>query len=98
MLMIRLQRVGRKHETAFRLVLTNKLNSTKSGRYLKVLGSYDPRKETQSFDAENIKKAIKDGAKLSVTANNLLISNKVIEGTKINAQPRRAPKAKEAKK
>jgi len=95
--MIRLQRVGRKHETAFRLVLTDKRNSTKSGRYLKVLGSYDPRKETESFDAENIKKAISNGAKLSITVNNLLISKGVIEGTKINAQPRRTPKEKKAK-
>ncbi len=92
MLMIRLQRVGRKHETAFRLVLTDKQNSTKSGRYLKVLGSYDPRKDTQHFDGENIKKAIAHGAKMSVTANNLLISNGVIEGTKLNAQPRRNAK------
>lgn len=97
MLMIRLQRVGRKHETAFRLVLTDKQNSTKSGRYLKALGSYDPRKETQHFDAENIKKAISHGAKLSVTANNLLISNGIIEGNKINAQPRRSPKPEKKK-
>lgn len=95
--MIRLQRVGRRHETAFRLVLTDKQNSTKSGRYLKVLGSYDPRKDTQHFDAENIKRAISTGAKLSVTANNLLVSNGVIDGTKINAQPRRTPKVKKAK-
>ncbi len=97
MLMIRLQRVGRKHETAFRLVLTDKQNSTKSGRYLKVLGSYDPRKKTEHFDNEGIKKALAHGAKLSITANNLLIENKVIEGTKINAQPRRTPKEKKAK-
>lgn len=95
--MIRLQRVGRKHETAFRLVLTDKQNSTKSGRYLKVLGSYDPRKKTEHFDAENIKKAISHGAKLSITANNLLITHGIIEGTKLNAQPRRTPKEKKVK-
>ncbi len=95
--MIRLQRVGRKHETAFRLVLTDKQNSTKSGRYLKVLGSYDPRKKTEHFDGENIKKAILHGAKLSITANNLLITHGIIEGTKLNAQPRRTPKEKKAK-
>ena len=97
MLMIRLQRVGRKHETAFRLVLTNKLNSTKSGRYLKVLGAYDPRKKTEHFDAEGIKQAIGHGAKPSVTVNNLLITHGIIEGTKLNAQPRRNPKVAKKK-
>ena len=96
--MIRLQRVGRKHETAFRLVLTDKRNSTKSGRYLKVLGSYDPRKSTEHFDKDNIQKAIASGARLSITANNLLVEHGVIQGTKINAQPRRTPKAKKADK
>lgn len=98
MLMIRLQRVGRKHETSFRLVLTDKRNSTKSGRFLKVLGSYDPRKKTEHFEKEAINSALSHGAKLSITANNLLVENKVIEGTKVNAQPRRTPKEKKEAK
>jgi ribosomal protein S16 len=37
MLKIRLQRVGRKHEPTFRVVLTDSQNSTKSGRMLEIL-------------------------------------------------------------
>ncbi|MFZ2523132.1 MAG: 30S ribosomal protein S16 [Minisyncoccia bacterium] len=44
MLKIRLQRVGRKHEPVFRLVLTDSKNSTKSGKYLENLGNYDARR------------------------------------------------------
>ena len=38
MLKIRLQRVGRKAEPTFRLVLTDSKNSTKSGKYIETLG------------------------------------------------------------
>ena len=44
MLMIRLQRVGRKNEPVFRVVLTDSKNGPKSGKFLEVLGSYDSRR------------------------------------------------------
>ncbi len=91
MLKVRLQRVGRKHETTFRVVLTDSKNSTKSGKFLEVLGSYDPRKTLESFDGERIKEWIGKGAKLSDTLHNLLISKKIIEGKKINVLPRKSP-------
>ncbi|MDD5069019.1 MAG: 30S ribosomal protein S16, partial [Candidatus Pacebacteria bacterium] len=54
-LKIRLQRVGRKHEPVFRVVLTDSKNSTKSGKYLEVLGSFDARShERQTVDAERV--------------------------------------------
>jgi small subunit ribosomal protein S16 len=97
MLKIRLQRVGRKHEPTFRVVVTDSKNSTKSGRFLEVLGSYDPRKTTESFDGEKIKARMAQGAKLSGTLHNLLISKKIIEGKKINVLPRKSPvKSEEA--
>jgi radical SAM protein with 4Fe4S-binding SPASM domain len=42
--MIRLQRVGRKNVPHFRVLLTDKKNSTKSGKFLEILGSYDAGK------------------------------------------------------
>ncbi len=91
MLMIRLQRVGRKHEPKFRLVLTDSKNSTKSGKYLEVLGSYDARTENkiEQFDVPKIKYWISKGAQLSVTVHNFLVSKKAIEGKKINALPKK---------
>lgn len=84
MLKIRLQRVGRKHEPSFRLVLTDSKNSTKSGRFNEVLGSYDPRKSTESFKAERIKHWLSMGAGLTGTVNNLLIKKGIIRGKKVH--------------
>lgn len=94
--MIRLQRVGRKHEPIFRLVLTDSKNGPRSGKYLKVLGSYDPRRENSidQFKIEDIKNLMKNGAKLSDTVHNFLVSKKVISGKKINALPKKKPIAK----
>jgi len=97
MLKIRLQRVGRKNDPAFRVVVTEHTNSTKSGRYLEVLGSYDPRKTTEHFDAPRIKEWMDKGAKLSGTLHNLLISKNIISGKKINVLPRKSPVVDEEK-
>ena len=96
MLKIRLQRVGRKHEPSFRLVLTNSKNSTKSGKYLEILGNYDSRRaEESNFKADRIKHWMTVGAQVSPTVHNLLISKKIIEGKKINVLPLKKPIIKE---
>lgn len=84
MLKIRLQRVGRTHEPSFRLVLTDSKNSTKSGRFIEILGSYDPRKSTDSLGAERIKYWISQGAKPTDTVHNLLLKHKILIGKKAN--------------
>ncbi len=95
--MIRLQRVGRVHEPTFRLVLTDSKNGPKSGKYIEVLGSYDPRRENklEQFDTDKIKHWISKGAKLSDTVHNYLVSKKLIAGKKINALPKKRPIVKE---
>lgn len=102
MLIIRLQRVGRVHEPTFRVVLTDSKFGPKSGKATEVLGSYDARegKGKTQLDGEKIKYWISKGAKLSDTMHNLLVSQKVITGKKINVLPKNkiinAKKAKEA--
>jgi len=96
--MIRLQRVGRKNIPTFRVVLTDKRNSTKSGKYLEALGAYDPRQGgIRQFKADKIKYWLSQGAKPSGTLWNLLVSEKIIEGKKINVLPRKSPLKKEEK-
>ncbi len=96
--MIRLQRVGRKNIPTFRVVLTDKRNSTKSGRYLEALGAYDPRKGgIRQFDADKIKHWISKGAKPTETLHNIFIDEKIITGKKINVLPRKSPVKKEEK-
>lgn len=100
MLKIRLQRVGRKHEPVFRLVLTDSKNGPKSGKYLEVLGSFDSRinNKAEQFNIEKIKKHIANGAKVSDTVHNLLVSYKVIQGKKKNVLPKKKPIVKEEAK
>lgn len=88
MLKIRLQRVGRKHEPSFRLVLTDSKNSTKSGKYLENLGHYDARRgEKSEFKGERISYWMGKGAQLSGTVHNMLIDKKIITGKKVNVLP-----------
>jgi len=102
MLMIRLQRTGRKHEPTFRVVLTDSKNGPKSGKYLKNLGWYDTRlkNSVDQLDIEQIKHWLSHGAKPSVTLHNFLVSKKIIEGKKVNALPKKKPvkKVEEAPK
>lgn len=97
MLKIRLQRVGRVHEPSFRLVLTDSKNSTKSGKYVESLGSFDSRRsEKAEFKDDRVKYWISKGAQTSGTVHNLLVSRKVIEGKKINVLPKKKPILKES--
>jgi len=93
MLMIRLQRVGRKHEPTFRVVLVDSKRSTKSGQALEILGNHDTRKakNNSNVDGERVKYWISKGAQLSDTVRNLLISKKIIAGKKVNALPKKRP-------
>ena len=82
MLMIRLQRVGRKNDPAFRLVLAEKRFKPKSGE-LEILGSYHPKTKATILKNERILYWLSKGAKLSATAHNLLIANGVNKAKKI---------------
>lgn len=95
MLKMRLQRVGRVHEPSFRLVLTDSKNSTRSGRFNEILGSYDPRKMTDALDAERIKYWLSQGANPTPTVHNLLVRHRIITAKKINvaAKSKKAPVA-----
>lgn len=85
-----MQRVGRKHEPVFRLVLTDARNSTKSGRFLEILGSYDARRgEKAEIKTEKVLQWVKNGAQLSPTAHNLLVSKGLITGKKISVLPKK---------
>src|SRR3989344_3521750 len=94
MLKIRLQRIGRKNDPAFRVVLTDSKNSTKSGKFLEIVGTYDPKAGKTNFKTERIKYWMSKGAKLSDTMHNFMIHEKVISGKKINVLPKKKPTKK----
>lgn len=96
MLMIRLQRVGRKNHAEFRVVVTEKTRAAKSSNYIELIGNYNPHKDTVTIDAERVKHWIAQGAQVSDTVHNILVSEKIIEGKKKNVLPKKTPIKKEA--
>ncbi len=89
MLKMRLQRVGRKHEPSFRLVLTDSKNSTKSGRFKEILGSYDPRKSVDLLKTDRIKYWLEKGIAVTGSVHNLFVKHKVIDAKKVNVLPKK---------
>ncbi len=96
MLKIRLQRVGRKNDPSFRVVLTDSKRGPKSGDNIELLGSYNPHINKVQIDGDRVKHWISVGAQVSDTVHNLLIKEKIIEGKKINVLPKKSPIVKEA--
>jgi small subunit ribosomal protein S16 len=97
MLMMRLQRVGRKNDPSFRIVVTDKRTGPKSDRHIDRLGSYNPKMNHVQIDGEKAKKWLSEGVQPSDTVHNILVSQKVIEGKKKNVLPKKSPIIDEAK-
>jgi small subunit ribosomal protein S16 len=89
MLKIRLQRIGKKNDPFFRVVLTDSKNSTKSGKFLEILGNYNTKAGKTDFKSDKIKYWISKGVKLSGTVNNFLVRQKIISGKKVNVSPKK---------
>lgn len=97
MLMMRLQRVGRKNDPSFRIVVTDKRTGPKSDRHIDRLGSYNPKMNHVQLDAAKAKEWLSKGVQPSDTVHNILVGQKVIEGKKKNVLPKKSPIIDEAK-
>lgn len=86
MLVIRFLRKGKKNQAFFRIVVTEKTNPPRGGRFLELLGFYNPLTKEKKINSERVKYWLSQGAQLSATVYNLLISEKIIEGKKIPVQ------------
>ncbi len=97
MLKIRLQRVGKKNDPYFRLVVTPHTHKAQTGKATEILGSFDVQKGDYKLDIERIKYWLSVGAQTSATVNNMLIDQKVLSGEKartINTKKKKAGKKK----
>ncbi len=83
MLTIRLQRVGKKKLATYRFVISEKGRDTQ-GRYLEVLGSYNPHdnKNGLVLKSERIKYWLGKGTQTSGTVYNIFVAQGLIEGKK----------------
>jgi small subunit ribosomal protein S16 len=97
MLMIRLQRVGRKNDPSFRVVVTDSKNGPQSGKFLEVLGSYNARFGKPQLNADRIKHWLAMGAGISDTVHNMLVKFKVVAGKTVNVLGQKPVKPEEPK-
>ncbi len=95
MLKIRLQRVGKKNDPSFRLVLIEHTNAARSGKAQEILGSHDFRKAGTIIKKDRIEYWMSKGVQISDTAHNLLVSEGVIKAKKKNVLPKKSPAKKE---
>lgn len=82
MLMIRFQRIGRKNDAAFRIAVLEKTAGPKAGKYVDLVGTYNPKTKATTLNAESIKKWMSSGAQVSPSVHNLLVKNGVIDAPK----------------
>lgn len=87
MLMIRLQRVGRKNDPSFRVVVTDSRRGPKSGNNIEVVGSHNPSQGGPVINADRVKYWISKGAKVSDTIHNILVKKGIIQGNTIDVLP-----------
>ncbi|HUC94557.1 MAG TPA: 30S ribosomal protein S16 [Candidatus Saccharimonadales bacterium] len=71
MVIIRLSRFGRKKAPFYRIVAVDSSKKT-TGKYLQVLGTWNPAKKELKFEKEKIQVWVKKGAQLSPTVKKFI--------------------------
>jgi len=84
MLVIRFFRVGKKNQPSFKIVITDKRKSSTKGRFVEEVGFWNPLTKEKVLKIDRVKYWLSVGAKPSPTVFNLLISEKIVEGKKID--------------
>lgn len=94
MLMMRLQRIGRRNEAHFKVVVIEKTKGPKSQKYVDIVGSYNPKLGTVTIDESKAKEHLANGVQPSDTVRNFLITKGILEGRKVNVLPKKSPTKK----
>ena len=96
MIKIRLARLGRKKRPFYRVVATNS-KSPRDGKFLEILGTYDPLQEPSkvSINMDKLNEWVKKGAQLSNRVQHLTDPEKYAElvKNKPKRKPKKAPEA-----
>lgn len=88
---MRLQRVGRKNDPSYRIVVTDKRTGPKSNKHVAILGSYNPKMDHIQLDVDAAKDWLSKGVQPSDTVHNILVGQKVIDSKKVNPLPKKSP-------
>ncbi|MBI2041986.1 MAG: 30S ribosomal protein S16 [Candidatus Nealsonbacteria bacterium] len=86
MLVLRLFRVGKKNQPSFKIVVTDKRNPTRAGRFVEEVGFYNPVTKEKVLSKERVQYWLSKGVQPSPTVYNLLVKEGIVEGKKIAVQ------------
>ena len=96
MLKIRLQRIGRRNNPSYRIVVVDSRAAAKKGKPVELLGSYDTIRKKTALNKERVLYWMSRGAQVSDTVHNILVAESVIEGRKKNVLPKKSPVKKDS--
>lgn len=98
MLRIRLSRVGKRNNAQFRITVADG-HRAPSGKFIEILGHYNPHTKEKVLNKERIEYWIARGAKPSPTVHNSLVDAGIIKGDKVTSwQPKKKELTEEEKK
>ncbi len=93
MLKIRLQRIGKRGQAYFRVIVTEHTKKPK-GEFLELLGTYNPHEKEFEVKKDRIEYWVSKGAGVSPTVNNLMVNYKVWDKPKMQSwKPKKKEKA-----
>jgi small subunit ribosomal protein S16 len=97
MLIIRYRRAGKRNNPHYKIVVAEKSSPIK-GKFVELLGSYNPHNKEVSLKENKIREWIRKGAQCSDSVHNLLVSKGIIKDAKrtINT-PNPAEESEESK-
>ena len=75
---LRLKRMGAKKKPFYRIVAAD-ARSPRDGRFIELIGTYNPDKEETTVDKEKALKWLSDGAQPTDTVRNILSSNGIMK-------------------
>ncbi len=84
MLRIRLSRVGKKNKAQFRITVADG-HRAPTGKFIEILGHYNPHTKEKVFKQERIEYWISKGAKPSATIHNFLVDAGIVKGKKVTS-------------
>ncbi len=90
-----MQRVGRINTPAYRIIVVEHTESPKTGNFVDLVGSYNPKSKERKLDEAKIKHWMSVGAQPSDTVHNMLVSAGILNAKKINVLPKFVEPVKE---
>ncbi len=98
MLVIRLQRTGRKAHAMFRIVVQDSRRTPTSGKIVAHIGNYDPHNKTVNIDVEKAKLYMSNGSQPSPRVASLFRSEKIELPTWVEVPTKKTGSVKNSEK